>query len=83
MDEDILTHIPHVVGGVLAAGEGLLAGVTVQVLKAFEVLGTVVGLHVEAFDGMPDEFLVVVGTFEVFDNHFLPFLGRNGREFAE
>ena len=66
-----------------AAGERFLSGVGIEILKAFEVFGTIVGLHFEAFDGTPHEFLLVVGTFEVFVDYLFPFLGRNGWEFAE
>ena len=83
MAADVLTHIPHVVVGVFAAGEGHLAGVAVEVFEAFEVFGTVVGFHLETFDGAPHEFLLIVGSFEVFVDDFFPFLGRDGREFAE
>ncbi len=83
VDADVLAHFPHVVVGMLATGEGFLAGVAVEVLEAFEVFGAVVGFHLEALDGLPDEFLLVVGTFEVFVNHLFPFLGGDGWEFAE
>ena len=82
-DVDVLAHVPHVVVRVFAARVGHLAGVAVEVFETFEVFGTVVGFHLETFDGVPHEFLLVVGSLEVLDDGFLPFLGRNGREFAE
>ena len=82
-DADVLTHFPHIVVGMFAAGEGLLTRVAVEVLEAFEVFGTVVGFHLEALDGLPNEFLLVVGPFEVFVDNLFPFLGGDGWEFAE
>ena len=80
---DVLPHVPHVVVGVFATGVGHLAGVAVQILQTLKVFGTVVGFHLEPLDGTPHEFLLVVGSFEVLVDDFFPFLGRNGREFAE
>ena len=80
---DVLTHVPHVVARMFAACVGYLTGITVKVFKSLEVLGAVVGLHLEAFNGAPHEFLLVVGPLEVFVDDFLPFLCRNGWEFVE
>ena len=82
-DADVLAHLPLVAALLLAARVGFLARVTVQIFKSFQVLGAVVGLHLEAFQRAPYEFLLVVGTFEVFVDYLLPFLGRDGREFAK
>ena len=67
----------------VAAGVGTLAGVGLEVVEPLQVLGAVVGTHVEAFDGVPHQLLVVVGTLEVFVDYFFPLFGRNGREFGE
>ena len=48
-----------------------------------QVLGTVVGLDFETFDGLPYKFLLIVGTFEVFVDDFFPFFGRYWWELAE
>ena len=80
-DADVLTHVPHVVVGVLATGVGHLAGVAVQILQTLQILGTIVGLHLEPLDGAPHQFFLIVGTFEVFVDDFFPFLGRDGGEF--
>jgi hypothetical protein len=83
LDVDVLTHFPYIVVGMFTTGEGFLTGIAVEVLEAFEVFGAIVRFHLEALDGLPDEFLLVVGSFEVFVNHLFPFLGGNGWEFAE
>ena len=80
---DVLTDVPDVAVGLLSAGEGELVGVGVKVLDVFEVFGTIVGLHLETFDGFPYQFLLVVGTFEVLVDDFFPFFGRNRWEFGE
>ena len=80
---DVLAHLPHIVGHMLAAGVGFLAGVGVEVFETFKVLGTVVGAHIETLDSFPHEFLLVVGTLEVLVDHLLPFLGRNRWKFAK
>ena len=72
---DVLTDVPDIVVSMFAAGEGCLAGVAVEILDVFQVFGTIIGLHLKTFDGLPDKFFLVVGTFEVFVDDFFPFLG--------
>ena len=80
---DVLTDVPHVAVGLLAARIRSLAWVGVQILNAFQILCSVVGLHFETFNGSPHQLLLIIRTFEVLVNHFFPFFGRNWREFAE
>ena len=79
----VLADVPYIVVGVFASGVGSLGGIAVEILKVVKVFGTVVGLHLETFDGLPYQFLFVIGTFEVLINHFFPFFGGDRREFAE
>ena len=72
---DVLTDVPDVAVGLLAASEGELGGVRVEILNVFEVFGAVVGFDLEALDGFPDQFFLVVGTFEVLVDYFFPFFG--------
>ena len=60
-----------------------LACLRAQKLDAFEVLGAVVGTDVESFARFPYQFALVISTFQVGRNHFLPLLGRDRREFGE
>lgn len=80
---DVLTNVPDVVVGMFATGVGKLVGVGVKIINVFQILGAVVGLDFETFDGFPDELLLVVGAFEVFVNRFFPFFGRNRRKFGK
>ena len=80
---DILTDVPHVVVAVLATRIGELVGVRVQIFNVFQVFSSVVGLYLETFDGFPNQFFLVVSTFEVLVDDFFPFFGRNGRKFGE
>ncbi len=60
-----------------------LACLRAQKLDAFEVLGAVVGTDVESFARFPYQFALVISTFQVGRNHFLPLLGRDRRETGE
>ena len=80
---DVLTDVPHVVVGVFATGIGRLVGIAVEVFQVFQILSAVVGLYLKAFDGLPHQFLFIVGTFEVLIYHFFPFFGGHWRKFAK
>ena len=66
-----------------AAGEGHLIGVAVEIFEVLKVFGTIVGFYFETFDGLPYQFLFVVGAFKVLVDDFFPFFGGNGRKFGE
>ena len=80
---DVLSHFPAVVVGVLSAIVWFLARVAIKIFKTFKVFSAIVRLYVKPFNGVPHQFFVVVGTFEIFVDHFLPFLGGYRREFVE
>ncbi len=77
-----LVYAPAVVG-VRAAYVGELARLRAQEAQTFEVLGAVVGPHVESFARAPYQFAFVVSTFQVGRNRLFPLCGRHGREFGE
>ena len=80
---NVLTDVPDIVVSMFATGEGSLAWVAVEIFDVFQVFGTIVGFHFKALDCLPHKLLFIVGTFEVFDDDFFPFLRRYGRKFAE
>ena len=63
---DVLANVPDVVVGMFAAGERKLVGVGCEILDMFKIFGTVIRFYLEAFDGFPDEFLLVIGSFVPF-----------------
>ncbi len=80
---EVLTDFPIVAFGLLAAQIRELAGFALQVAQGFEVFATVVRFDVKAFAGFPNQLLFVVGSFQVFVNHFFPFLRADGRKFRK
>jgi hypothetical protein len=66
-----------------ATGIGSLIRITIEVFEVLKVLGAIVGFDLEAFNGLPDQFLLVIGTFEVLVDDFFPFFGGDGRKLGE
>ncbi len=77
-----LVYAP-VVAVVRSSHIGELAGLRSEKFDAFEILGAVVGTHVESFGGSPYEFALVVCTFKVCRYGRFPLLGRDRRKFGE
>ena len=77
-----LMHVPAVVR-VRTADERELPCPGAHEADTLEVLGAVVGAHVESLARLPYQFALVVSTFQVGRNHLFPFLRRDGRELGE
>ena len=75
---DVLTDIPFVVGGFVAAHVGELTGEGVDKRQLIYIFLQVEGLHAEAFVGSPHHFLLIVRTLEVHLNLVAPFLTARG-----
>ena len=60
-----------------------LACLRAQETEPFEVLGAVVGPHVEALARAPYELALVIRALQIGRNHLFPLLGRNRGKFGE
>ena len=80
LDGDVLTDEPCVAFGFVATDVGELVGVLARPRDVGQVLGAVVGPHVEAFGRAPYQLFVVICPFEVLLDDGFPFFGRHGWE---
>ena len=80
---DVLTDVPLVVGGLVAAQVGELAGKGVGVGQLVHVLLAVERFHGETFVGSPNHLLLIVCSLEVNLNLVAPFLAAWGSEIRE
>ncbi len=78
---DVLTDEPFVAFGLVATDVGELIGVLTRPGNVGQVLGTIVGLHVEAFGRTPNQLFVVICPFEVLLDDGFPFFSRHGWKF--
>ena len=80
---DILANDPVIVVFFHAPYVRLVAGKCRKIFKSLKVFRTVIGFHIDPFIGLPDQFLHIIGPFQVGRNLFFPLGSGNGWKFRK